>query len=157
MASLPADVQDLNALLKPRRKVRFGEVTYQVPGDMPMEVYLSLELGMNDETSEADTGRLLKSAFIDLLAFYDIDNMPLRSQIEADMRGMSLGQILLLCNSIYRQEKEVEEGEVEGKLSSEVESTTEVETPTTTGTSSSEPSPTPNSPAVVVTEDTGSE
>lgn len=143
MALTDPTATDLNALLPPRRKVKFGDATYEVPGDMPMEVYLRMQAAFGGDDEQEATAQL-RQAFIDLLTFYHEGDVSVRTQVERDLRPVGVRTIILLLNGIYKDADDEEESDViEGKASAvEQESTTEAATPTTTGTSPSEPSPT---------------
>lgn len=139
-----ANALDLNKLLPARRTIAFGDREYEVPGDMPFEIYLRTQIAFADDTPEEESTNQLKQAFLDLLLFYLPGDEDAKTQAVVDMRQLGVRTIILLLNAIYKDAEDEDEGSKEAGNSSSQENTTAEAIPTTTGDSSNDSSPTPN-------------
>lgn len=136
------EVRDLDALLPTRLNVKFGGKSYQIPGDMPMSIYLRTQHAFDDATEETESTNQLREAFIELLTFYKPEDEDARKQIENDLREIGVRTVIKLLGTMYKTD-EAEKGEDDEAGKDSLPTTVE-ETQTTTGNLPSESSPTPS-------------
>lgn len=156
--SLAPDVVDLNALVPARKKVALGSRTYEIPGDMPMEVYLRAQASFSSD-DEFESTNNIKQAFQDLMLWYvplGEEGAAVRRELDNDIRPLGVRTIMALLGGIYRDGDADEEAGEDAAGESSAATMTEAAIPTTTGTSSNESSPTPNSETPSAADSAGS-
>lgn len=156
--------QDLELLVPVDKTVKFGRPTsrkYVVPGDMPLEPYMHVQVAMLDETNEVDGTRHLQAALEKLLLWYvDPGDVPQRAEVNKQVSRLGVRSVMKILNTIY---EDVDADDPDEDAATEIKDVTPptlapatAQTPTTTGPSLPEESLTlPPSP--VQTTDPGSD
>lgn len=156
------DITDLDVLVPQTKTVLFGGQSYTLPGDMPMEIFLKVNLagqakdadGNVDQVKQLD---LLIDTISDLFTFeqYDDAGSPRIDQLQIDairthvgttIRRRGVGFALKLMSTIYKADEveESAEGNVVEGQAQEVEGSN--------GTTSSSTLPSPANPNVIPAE-----
>lgn len=136
----PVEVQDLDQLVRPARYMKLGGSQYRLPGDLPLEIYLALNAGDDDEDETVGINRVLQT-LADLFAWEapDVEKEPIRATVTAVLRGRGLRYLLSLAREIYREKEDAAEGEERAAEGEPVPTPAPVDG--TPSTPSSEPTP----------------
>lgn len=108
---MPDLITDLDVLVPPDRKVMLGGRVYTLPGDMPLETYLKVNL-MAQQQEEGVTEEVLVNHMVDALVDLFVRLMPegdTRTEAEGTLRkrflSMGLRTVTTLLNKIYEEEE----------------------------------------------------
>lgn len=107
------DTQDLDILVPPLKRVKFGGREFTLPGDMPMETFLQINLAgeQEKETHQMD-------ALIDAIAMLftmelnpDVDPEAVRSHVSSTLRKRGVRYAFKLLGAIYTADEAEEKGD----------------------------------------------
>ena len=125
-------VKDLDALVQGNKMVKLAGTEYTLPGDVPLETYLRLNVAMElEEESQAKAVEELVDTLGDLfsLLYPDPDKARIKGQVEAALRSRGVAFLMTLVQNIYGAE--VADSPEEGDGGSEEVPTEAAGTPNT--------------------------
>jgi hypothetical protein len=109
---------DLDALVAATKRVKLGGKVYDVPGDIPMDVYIKVNLAGQKEIdgAEEDALKLLIDALVDLVSWNapDAYRQNVRDEVGEAVRRFGVGAITSAIRVIYK-DTDVPGGEPEGE------------------------------------------
>lgn len=104
------EVKDLDALVPEPKRAKLGGVEYNLPGDLPMEIFLRInKAGEHESESEAEALEMVISAMSDLFAWEtpDSEKDTVRNRVSTVLKGRGVEFCLKLTQAIYAREEEL--------------------------------------------------
>lgn len=142
----PSHHDDLNALVPVDKTVLFGSppVVYTIPGDMPMDIYLHVQMAILEDTDEIEGTKHLHAALFKLFTYYlpedgSEDRKKVRADCDLQVKKLGVRTMLKLINHVYSSDEDQAPGDLPADAATPPPSGT---TPTTTGAPSTSSSPT---------------
>lgn len=143
-----SNVIDLDTLVPVDKKVVFGQRTWEVPGDMPMELFVQLQM-LTEQADEEDDSRSSREIFDEMIGIMmklftykvpESDEEP-RAFLDGKFRQLGVKTFMQLWRHIYGEEADKEPDPTEPTASPEQE-----DGATTSSPQMPEPTPSPESP-----------
>lgn len=107
-------LQDLDLLVAPDKQVKFGGREFTLPGDMPMETFLRINLAGEKENAAEQLDELV-SAISELFAFVHTDSdltiSEIKDHVSKTLRRRGVKYAFKLLGEIYKNDETPKEGE----------------------------------------------
>lgn len=96
---MPQEIIDLDAILKPPKRVRIGGTVYKLPPGIPVEVFLAVNKAAAEDRPDPESLANLASDVLKLFQWG-------QPEMTALPPGMLLDQLLLLISAVYGEASE---------------------------------------------------
>jgi hypothetical protein len=112
--------KDLDALVPTDKQVRFGGITYSLPGDIPLEIFVRVNKAqaLEDEDRDSEAMEELVGSLTDLFSVKS-EGRPeydsVRTTVEKVLRSRGVKVLTQLIQNIYSDDEPLKDGEEAGK------------------------------------------
>lgn len=105
---MATQIEDLDVLVPEGKAARLGGIVYELPGDMPMELYLKLQRAGRDEVDEEEATRILYDGIYELFASgIAEDDAGARAKLKVTLDSLGVRMFMKLFSTIYKEDDEL--------------------------------------------------
>lgn len=104
-----SNVKDLDVLVPENKRARLGGVEYELPGDLPLEIYLRINnAASKEDENEANAIVALLAAVTDLFAWGVEGDAAdaIKKAVDAALRGRGVPFVMEIIRAIYGEDAE---------------------------------------------------
>lgn len=135
-----SNVNDLDVLVPENKRARLGGVEYELPGDLPLEIYLRINnAASKEDESESNAVVAVLAAVTDLFAWGVEGDAAdaIKKAVDTALRGRGVPFVMEIIRAIYGEDADEEVVEEDPTPAASEDGTPSTTPPATTETSAS--------------------